>query len=228
MLVIRNRSLRRLLRVLIPFVAVPAAVLVGAYVFKDKVYAYISLIITILAIVLFISGFERRETSSRRMVIVVVMTVLSVIGRFVPVIKPVAAVTVISGVYLGGEAGFLVGAMTALISNFFWGQGPWTPFQMFSWGLIGLFSGLLADRLKLSKILLYVYGAFAGFLFSMIMDVWTVLWIDEGFSWEPYLAAVTTALPMTLLYSVSNVIFLSILFDPIGKKLERIKRVYGI
>lgn len=228
MIVIRNRSLRRLLRVLIPFVAVPAAVLVGAYVFKDKVYAYISLIITILAIVLFISGFERRETGSRRMVIVVVMTVLSVIGRFVQVIKPVAAVTVISGVYLGGEAGFLVGAMTAVISNFFWGQGPWTPFQMFSWGLIGLFSGLLADRLKLSKILLYAYGAFAGFLFSMIMDVWTVLWIDEGFSWEPYLAAVTTALPMTLLYSVSNVIFLSILFDPIGKKLERIKRVYGI
>ena len=52
--------------------------------------------------------------------------------------------------------------------------------------------------------------------------------MEEGFSWEPYLAAITTALPMTLLYSVSNILFLIVLFDPIGKKLERIKRVYGL
>ncbi|MCR5431857.1 MAG: ECF transporter S component [Lachnospiraceae bacterium] len=228
MLVIRNSSLRRILRVLIPFVAVPLAVLIGAYVFEDKMYAYVSLLITVLAIVLFISGFERRETGSRRMVIVVVMTVLAVVGRFIPIIKPVAAITVISGVFLGGESGFLVGAMTAVISNFFWGQGPWTPFQMFSWGMIGLFAGILSRYLKRSKPILYIYGAFAGVLFSLIMDVWTVLWYEDGFSWEPYLTAIASAAPMTILYAVSNIIFLVILFEPIGKKLERIRTVYGI
>ena len=228
MVVIRNSVVRKLLRILIPFLAVPAAVLIGVYVFEDRMYAYVSLCITVLSMILFISGFERRETGSRRMVIVVVMTVLAVIGRFIPVIKPVAAITVISGVFLGGEAGFLVGAITAVVSNFFWGQGPWTPFQMFSWGMVGLFAGLFRGVLKTSRIALYVYGAIAGVLFSMIMDVWTVLWMNEGFSWEPYLAAVVSAVPMTIVYAVSNVVFLVLLFKPIGAKLERISRVYGI
>ncbi|MCR4722008.1 MAG: ECF transporter S component [Lachnospiraceae bacterium] len=228
MLVIKSSAIRKILRILIPFFVIPAAVLLGAYVFEDKVYAYISLVITILAIVLFISGFERRETGSRRMVIVVVMTVLAVIGRFIPIIKPVAAITVITGVFLGGESGFLVGAMTAVISNFFWGQGPWTPFQMFSWGMIGLGAGLLGRHLRKSQPLLYIYGMFAGLLFSVIMDVWTVLWYNDGFSWEPYLAAIVSAAPMTVLYAVSNVIFLALLFKPVGKKLDRIKTVYGI
>jgi len=226
--VIGNPLVRKILRIVIPFLVVPAAVLMGAYVFEDKMYAYVSLVITILAIVLFISGFERRTTGSRRMVIVVVMTVIAVIGRFIPIIKPVAAITVISGVFLGGESGFLVGSMTAVISNFFWGQGPWTPFQMFSWGMIGLIAGLLGNHLKRSKPLLYIYGGLAGLLFSIIMDVWTVLWYNDGFSWEPYLAAIVSATPMTVLYSISNVIFLKILFEPIGKKLERIRNVYGI
>jgi len=228
MVVIKNSTVRKILRILIPFLAVPAAVLIGAYVFEDKMYAYVSLVITILAVVLFISGFERRETGSRRMVIVVVMTVLAVIGRFIPVIKPVAAITIISGVYLGSESGFLVGAVTAVISNFFWGQGPWTPFQMFSWGMIGLVTGLCGQMLKKTKPLLYAYGAFSGIMFSMIMDIWTVLWDNEGFSWEPYATAIVSALPVTLLYAVSNVIFLVILFEPMGRKLERIKNVYGL
>jgi energy-coupling factor transport system substrate-specific component len=60
------------------------------------------------------------------------------------------------------------------------------------------------------------------------MDVWTVLWYNDGFSWEPYLAAIVSAAPMTVLYAVSNVIFLALLFKPVGKKLDRIKTVYGI
>ncbi|MCR5431367.1 MAG: ECF transporter S component [Lachnospiraceae bacterium] len=226
--VIKNPLVRKILRMIIPFFVVPAAVLIGAYVFEDKMYAYVSLIITILSIVLFISGFERRRTGSRRMVIVVVMTVIAVVGRFIPIIKPMAAITVISGIFLGGESGFLVGSMTAVVSNFFWGQGPWTPFQMFAWGMIGLIAGLLGKYLKSSKPLLYIYGFFSGVLFSVIMDVWTVLWDNEGFSWEPYVAAIVSAAPMTVLYALSNVLFLILLYDSIGKKLERIKTVYGI
>ncbi len=228
MVVIGNCAIRKILRILIPFFAVPAAVLAGVYVFEDKMYAYVSLLITILSVVLFISGFERRETGSRRMVIVVVMTVLAVVGRFIPVIKPVAAITVIAGVYLGGESGFLVGAITAVISNFFWGQGPWTPFQMFSWGLIGLGAGIFGKYLKKNKPLLYAYGAISGVLFSVIMDVWTVLWNNEDFSYDAYLAAIASAAPMTVLYAISNIIFLILCFDTIGKKLDRIKTVYGI
>ncbi len=228
MIVIKNKSLRSILKILIPFAAVPAIVLLGVYVFDDKMYAYISLVITVLSIVLFISGFEQRKIGTRRMVLVVVLTVLSVIGRFFPLIKPVTAVTIIAGIYLGGEAGFLVGAMSAVISNFFWGQGPWTPFQMFAWGLIGLFAGFASKILKDHKAVLLIFGALSGILFSVIMDIWTVLWYNNGFDVNMYLASIVTALPMTFVYAASNVIFLIFLADPVGKKLERIKTVYGI
>ena len=228
MVVIKSSGLRAALRIIIPFVAIPALVLMGVYVFEDKMYAYISLVITILSIVLFISGFEQRKIGTRRMVLVVVLTVLSVIGRFFPIIKPVTAITIIAGIYLGGEAGFLVGAISAVISNFFWGQGPWTPFQMFAWGLIGLIAGLAAKPLRKNRLLLLIYGALSGALFSFIMDIWTVLWYNNGFDVSLYLTAISTAVPMTLVYAASNVIFLLFLAGPIGKKLERIKTVYGI
>ena len=228
MVVIKNKKIREILRIVIPFVAVPFIVLLGVLVFDDKMYAYISLVITILSIVLFISGFEQRKIGTRRMVLVVVLTVLSVVGRFIPIFKPVTAVTVIAGMYLGSEAGFLVGALSAVISNFFWGQGPWTPFQMFAWGLIGLIAGLMAKRLKKSRILLYAYGDLAGMLFSFIMDIWTVLWYNNGFNVQMYLASIVSAIPMTLVYMVSNVLFLVLLAEPIGKKLERIKLRYGV
>ena len=228
MIVIKSSGLRTALKIIIPFIAIPALVLLGVYVFEDKMYAYISLVITVLAIVLFISGFEQRKIGTRRMVLVVVLTVMSVVGRFFPLIKPVTAITIIAGIYLGGEAGFLVGAMSAVISNFFWGQGPWTPFQMFAWGLIGLIAGLAGRYLKKSRAVLLIYGALSGMLFSFIMDIWTVLWYNNGFDVKLYLAAISTAAPMTLVYAASNVIFLIFLADPIGRKLDRIKTVYGI
>lgn len=228
MVVIKNKRIRDILRIVIPFVAVPLIVLLGVLVFDDKMYAYVSLVITILSIVLFISGFEQRKIGTRRMVLVVVLTVLSVVGRFIPIFKPVTAITIIAGIYLGSEAGFLVGALSAVISNFFWGQGPWTPFQMFAWGLIGLIAGMAAKRLKKSKILLYIYGAVAGMLFSFIMDIWTVLWYNNGFNAGMYLASIISAIPMTAVYMVSNVLFLILMAEPIGKKLDRIKLKYGV
>ena len=139
-----------------------------------------------------------------------------------------AALTIISALYLGGEAGFLTGALTALISNFYFGQGPWTPFQMMAWGLIGLFAGLLAAPLRQKKMLLLLYGLLAGIGYSMIMDVWTVLWYGQGFNGTLYLAALATALPHTVLYAASNVIYLALLARPFGEKLNRLRVKYGV
>ena len=122
----------------------------------------------------------------------------------------------------------MTGALTAVLSNFYFGQGPWTPFQMFTWGLIGLFAGLLSEPLKKSRIFLCLYGIAAGVLFSMLMDIWTVLWWDGTFQLIRYLAAVASSLPVMAEYAVSNVIFLLILTKPVGEKLERVKTKYGI
>ena len=165
---------------------------------------------------------------SRRIVIISVIIALTVVGRFIPFFKPVAALTIISGIYLGKEAGFLTGSLSILLSNFYFGQGPWTPFQMLAFGLIGLISALLSEPLKNSKVLLLIYGALSGLFLSAILDIWTVIWYNGGFDVNLYLTAFVTALPHTLLYVVSNVIFLLFLTKPFGEKLERIKIKYGI
>ena len=230
-LLIKNTRLRRLLGILLPFVVMPAVVLGFALGPLRRNYALASLLITLMALVLFSCGFERRKTGTRRMILVAIMSALSVLGRFVfgviPGFKPITAVVVITAMYIGGEAGFLTGALSAVISNFYFGQGPWTPFQMLSWGLIGLLAGLLATPLKKSRVLLSLYGIFAGVAYSFLMDIWTVLWYNGSFNPALYAAALATAIPYTAMYAVSNVIFLNMLAKPFGEKLYRIKIKYG-
>ncbi len=227
-----DKGSKKILKIIIPYVLIPAVILAGVFVFSEKAYAWISLAVAILSVGLFYTTFERKKEKARKIVVIAVMTTLSVVGRFVfaaiPGFKPITAIVVITAVWLGGESGFLVGSLSALISNFYFGQGPWTPFQMLAWGLIGLFAGYLSAPLKKSRLLLSLYGIFAGVAFSLIMDVWTVLWYQGGFSIRLYAAALLTALPYTVSYAVSNVIFLLLLGEPFGRKLERVKIKYGV
>ena len=195
-------------------------------------YALASVFISVLALVLTALGYEKRSTNLRRTVLISVMTALSVIGRFifapVPAFKPITAMIVITGMWLGPGAGFACGAFTALISNIYFGQGPWTPFQMTAFGLIGLGSGLLAKPLRRYVPLLLGYGLIAGVIYSFIMDVWNVLWLGEGFSLELYKASLLTAVPYTIMYALSNVIFLVILAPLFRRKMLRLLYKYGI
>ena len=230
--VIENERLRQLLRRLIPFVLMPLVIAAGFLLFPAKSYAVTTVLVTVLALVLFCAGFEKKITGTRRMVIIAVMTALSVLGRFlfsaIPGFKPITAMVVITAIWLGGESGFLVGALTALISNFYFGQGPWTPLQMLSFGLIGLLAGFLSAPLKKSRVLLAVYGVFAGIMYSCLMDIWTVLWANNSFQWNMYGAAIVTAVPYMFSYALSNVVFLLLLGRPFGEKLARIKLKYGV
>lgn len=228
MIVIRNKTLRSLLKILIPFAAIPALVLLGLYAVEAEQYLLVSFGIAVLALVLFFTGFERKITGSRRMVIAAVMTALCVAGRFIPFFKPITALTVITAVYLGGECGFFVGALAACLSNFTFGQGPWTPFQMLAWGLIGLFAGYFSRYLKNSRALMCIYGVISGMVYSLIMDVWSVMWYSGGLNAELYFAAMMTAVPHTFLYAVSNFVFLWFLAKPFGDKLERVRIKYGV
>lgn len=216
------------LRLLIPLTLIPLVVLVGSQLSGGRRHLLVSLAVAILSLWLFALGYERRQTGSRRMVLASVMIALSVVGRLIPVFKPVTAITVLAAVYLGGETGFLVGAMSALLSNFLFGQGPWTPFQMLAWGLIGLLAAAMAQRLRRGRLPISLYGLLSGVIFSMVMDVWTVLWMEADPGLSHYTAALVAALPHTLLYAVSNFFFLWFLSKPFGEKLERIRIKYGL
>lgn len=211
---------------------IPAVVLSGVYLFPARQYVFISLCVTVLSCLPVFIRFERKETGTKSLVLISAMTALSVLGRVlftpIPGFKPVTAMVVITAMYFGAEAGFMTGALSAVISNFYFGQGPWTPFQMFSWGLLGLIAGLISEPLKRNKLLLAIYAAFSGVLYSVIMDVWTVLWADGTFNITRYAAAIIAAAPFTVIYAVSNIIFLLLFSKPIGKILDRIKTKYGL
>ncbi|MBQ8558753.1 MAG: ECF transporter S component [Tyzzerella sp.] len=173
-----------------------------------------------------------RKSFSKELAILAVLIAISAAGRFIfawfPGFKPVTAITVIVAIWLGKKAGFVVGSLSAVVSNFYFGQGPWTPFQMLAWGMLGFLAGLFAKPLRENKFVLCIFGAFAGVFYSMTMDVWATLWADNTFRLSRYIATVVTSLPVTVEYAVSNVIFLALLAKPIGEKLERLKKKYGL
>lgn len=224
--------MKKVVTIILLCVLIPAVVIGGAILFRDRFYIWLAVLVAILSCVPFLYAFERRDTTSKELMVLAVMIALSVIGRIVfagiPGFKPVTAITIIVALSFGGEAGFLVGSLSAAVSNFYFGHGPWTPFQMFAWGIIGLLAGLLRKPLQKSRILLCVFGALAGVAYSLTMDVWTVLWSEGTFVLKGYLAAVAAAFPQTVVYAVSNVVFLLLLAGPVGKKLERIKKKEGL
>lgn len=228
MIVIQSPRARRALRVAIPCLLMPLLAVSGGALLAERYYPLLILLCTAASLALFAAGFERRKTGARRLALACVMTALAVVGRFIPFLKPIAAVTILTALALGGEAGFLVGALTALISNFYFGQGPWTPFQMLAFGLIGLAAGALRARLKKSRPLLLLYGALAGAAYSWMMDVWTVLWYDGAFTMALYRAALLSALPYTVLYAASNVLFLAVFASSTIRKLDRLVMKYDL
>lgn len=220
------------LTVLILLLLIPTVVAAGALAFRAKYYAYCSLCVAVLSCVPLFYTYERKESSSKELTVLAVLTALSSAGRLIfawlPGFKPTTAICILSGIWLGKEAGFVVGALSAVVSNFYFGQGPWTPFQMFAWGFLGFLAGLLGSRFRKNKVALCGFGALAGVAFSLMMDIWTTLWADGTLRLSRYLATALSALPVTAEYAISNVVFLLLLAKPIGEKLERIKKKYGL
>ncbi len=232
--VINNQTFRKAASYIIPFFIVPAVVISCMLIFRERSRIFLTVTVSALTLFLFICGFEKRKTGSRRLILTAVFIALASIGRAIcsplPGVNPVTAVTVLCAVYLGGEAGFMTGAFSALISNMFSGQGTWTPFQMLAWGLIGMTAGLMSRFLRSgnSRLRLCAYTFAAGAAYSVIMDVFTVIWANNAFIFKEYIAALITALPFTAIYCISNVIFTYLLAKPFSEKLGRIKVKYGI
>ena len=184
------------------------------------------------ACLLFFLSFERRKPSVKDILPVVVMVAAASAGRvvfnFLPQIQPVTAVVIIMGVYCGKQAGFLTGALSALVSNLFLGQGPWTPFQMLAWGLTGVLAAVLAKAPFFRRTwAVCVYGLTAGFLYGAVTDVWTVMAMGESLSGSLLFAAYAAAVPFNAIHGVGNMVFLLLLYRPLGSKLKRIQEKFG-
>ncbi len=228
---------RRIVSIVLLLVFVPAVIAVGMLEFNDRYYYITASLIIICSFIPFLMIFEKRRPRARELVVIAVMTALGVAGRaafyMLPQFKPIAATVIITGVSLGCEAGFITGALTAFVSNMFFGQGPWTPWQMFALGLLGFISGLVFRkdiRTKTQRALLcLLYGALSTFfIYGGIMDSAYVLMAGSEPTLAALLAAYASGLPFNLIFAGATVVFLLVLTRPILNKLRRIKKKYGL
>ena len=127
--------------------ATPAVLVVCTLTNADQT-ALLSLVVVLASLGVFFATYESSASRLRDIMPTVVLAALAAAGRIlfapIPDFKPVSAIAIIAGVVFGRKSGFMVGALAALTSNFFFGQGPWTPWQMYAWGLVGYGAGLLA------------------------------------------------------------------------------------
>ena len=214
---------------------VPALLYLSVRIFHGKKYMISSLIVVFAAMLPFFMMFEGRKPKAREIMVIAVLSALGVAGRaaffMVPSFKPVAAFVILAGISFGGEAGFLVGCLIMLISNMFMGQGPWTPWQMFSFGIIGFLAGILYKKgiLKARKADLCIYGFLSVVLiYGGIMNPASILMAYGYITKESLLAFYISGLPVDLVHAASTVVFLCIMSRPLLTKLERIKVKYGL
>ena len=214
---------------------IPLTIFIGIYYLGDKKYYFISLLIILETMIPFGFAFENRKPKARELVIISALCAIGVAGRtaffMLPQFKPVAAIVIISGVALGGETGFLVGAITAFVSNFFFGQGPWTPWQMFSFGIIGFLAGIMFQKsiLRKTKTDMCVFGFLATFvIYGGIMNPASVIMWQSNININMVLSSYVMGMPFDFIHAVSTVFFLFFAAEPMLEKLERIKIKYGL
>lgn len=213
-------------------IAVPAVLGLCAY-FQVEQAALLTMMAALAAVGVFFAGFEASRPALRQIMPAVVLGALAAAGRIlfapVPDFKPVSAICILAGAVFGRRSGFLVGALAALVSNFFFGQGPWTPWQMYAWGLVGYLAGVLADRGWLDKTpVLCVYGLLSGLLYGALLNGWYVVGFVHPLTWSAVLFAFGMALPFDALHGAATVTFLLALYAPWRRKLERIKRKHAL
>ncbi len=220
--------------VLILFV-IPATILFGVFFLNDRKYYFISLLIVIYTMLPFVMIFESRRPQARELIVIAVLAAIAVAGRaaffMLPQFKPVVAVVIIAGVCFGAESGFLVGAVAGFASNFFFGQGPWTPWQMFCFGIIGFLAGILFQKgiLKKTRASLCIYGGLSTFfIYGGIIDIGSLLIFTSHFSWKALMATYITGFWFNMVHAVATVFFLYFISQPMIEKLDRIKIKYGL
>jgi uncharacterized membrane protein len=214
--------------------AVPLTVAAGMLLLDNHKFYFISLLVILETLLPFAFLFEKRRPQARELLLLAALSAIAVAGRIafaeLPQFKPVTALVVVAGVAFGGEFGFLVGAVTAFVSNFFFGQGPWTPWQMFALGVVGFLAGaLFSRRLPRSRLALCLFGGAAAFvLYGGLMNACAMLTYQSKPTIPMYFAYCLQGLPFDLIHALATVLFLAAAARPLLEKLDRVKTKYGL
>ena len=147
----------------------------------------------------------------------------------IPSVQPTTFVIIVTALAFGAESGFVVGALAALVSNLFLGQGPWTPWQMYTWGMIGLTAGLLRHTRMMRNLSgRILFGFVTGILFGWVMNLWHFVSLGEYVDFSAVIAYYTASIYFDLAHALSNVFFITIFASSWIKILQRFRKKYGL
>jgi energy-coupling factor transport system ATP-binding protein len=222
--------------VLIILLLIPLTLFIWAAYFDKHSFYPVAFLIMIESMAPFFLIFERRKPKARELVLIAALCAITIASRaaffMLPQFKPVMAMTIICAVAFGGETGFLVGAVSMLVSNIMFSQGPWTPWQMFSMGIIGFLAGVLykANLLRRNKLSLALFGAVSAIvIYGGIMNpVTALIWGGSVLNTKMLMAHYLSGFPMDCVHAAATFIFLWIISEPMLEKLDRIKEKYGL
>ena len=221
------------------FLLIPATLYLGKQMHGRWFYLTCTLIVIELMVPFFLR-FEQRRPQARELVLIAVMAALAAASRvafvFLPGFKPILGMIMIAGIVFGPESGFLIGAVSVFASNFFYSQGPWTPWQMMAYGFAGFLAGLLFCRhrkkLEASRYFLPMMGAFGFFsvlfLVGPLLDCCTVFTVLPRFTAKSVLSVFAAGVPVKLRTGFATAVTLMAVSRPLIWKLDRVQTKYGL
>lgn len=172
--------------------------------------------------------FEKSSMGTKEIALIATLSAFAAVSRIpfaaIPGVQPTTFLVALSGYVFGAYQGFLVGSTSAFISNIFLGQGPWTPWQMFAWGIVGALSGFIGKKANLSGEKFAVICFLYGFLFDWIMNLWHVIGFISPINIKTIALAYLTGLTMDIMHAAGNFIFALIFFEHLKKVLVRFKK----
>ncbi|MGN6216599.1 MAG: prenyltransferase/squalene oxidase repeat-containing protein [Solirubrobacterales bacterium] len=172
--------------------------------------------------------YERSRPPSQTVALVAALAALAIAGRKAfaafPNVKPTTDIVIFAGYALGGAPGFAVGALAALVSNFWFGQGPWTPWQMVAWGLCGVLGAALALGVRnAGRLTLAATCGFAGIVFGALMNFSLMATYGGDLSWRHFWLLEGRAVPFDVAHVVGNVAFALIAGPAMVRMLRRFR-----
>ncbi|MCQ2438773.1 MAG: ECF transporter S component [Oscillospiraceae bacterium] len=201
----------------------------------DRRYYLTGLLLMVYSMVPFFLMFETRRPQARELVVIAVLTALAVASRAAFIwaghFKPMMAIIIITGIAFGPESGFLTGALAAFVSNFIFGQGAWTPYQMFAYGMSGWLAGICyqAGWLSKNRLKLAIFGFFTILLLvGPLLDVCAICLLTTGVNWQVAAATFASGFPVNLIHGLAVSLCLYFVSDALFEKLDRIKEKYGM
>lgn len=224
------------LSILTLLVLIPATLWLGTQL-KGRWYYLTSTLVILEAMLPFFLSFEARRPQARELVTIAVMAALAVAGRVaipVPNFKAITGIIMIAGMAFGPQAGFMTGAISAFASNFFYSQGPWTPWQMLSYGMAGFLAGVLFCRRKYGSdrmdTLLKTVFAFLAVVLAVgpLLDACTIFTTGGKLSWRFAFAVLASGFPHNVIHGLSCAATVLLLSRPLLTKLNRLKTKYGM